>query len=76
MLLTTCVEPGCTTLCMGGRCVEHDRPRTRVFVRGRPFRPAPRSAVVGAQDVAVDVAAHVGSVITRSPALTGSRSRF
>lgn len=36
-MLTTCVEPGCETLVMGGRCIEHERPQTRVFVRGRPF---------------------------------------
>jgi hypothetical protein len=36
-MLTICTEPGCTTLVMGGRCVEHESPRTHVFVRGRPF---------------------------------------
>jgi hypothetical protein len=36
-MLTTCQEPGCTTIVMGGRCLEHERRSTRVFVRGRPF---------------------------------------
>ena len=36
-MLTTCTEPGCTTLVMGGRCVEHEPLQTRAFVRGRPF---------------------------------------
>jgi len=38
-MLTTCSEPGCATLVMGGRCVEHERQSTRIFVRGRPFAP-------------------------------------
>ncbi|MGH3132976.1 MAG: hypothetical protein ACRDNY_04405 [Gaiellaceae bacterium] len=40
-MLTTCSEPGCSTLVMGGRCIEHERPQMRVFVRGRPY-VAPR----------------------------------
>lgn len=36
-MLTTCQEPGCTTIVMGGRCLEHERHPARVFVRGRPF---------------------------------------
>jgi hypothetical protein len=39
-MLTTCSEPGCTTLVMGGRCIEHDHPASRVFVRGRPLTRA------------------------------------
>ena len=39
-VLTTCIEPGCETLVLGGRCLEHERPQTRIFVRGRPFEPA------------------------------------
>jgi hypothetical protein len=35
-MLTTCSEPGCATLVMGGRCLEHERRPSRVFVRGRP----------------------------------------
>jgi hypothetical protein len=40
-MLTTCSEPGCATLVMGGRCLEHERGPTRIFVRGRPFATAP-----------------------------------
>lgn len=36
-MLTTCSEPGCATLVMGGRCLEHERRPSRSFVRGRPF---------------------------------------
>lgn len=41
-MLTTCSEPGCATLVMGGRCIEHEKPPTRVFVRGRPLVVAQR----------------------------------
>jgi hypothetical protein len=46
-MLTTCSEPGCTTLVMGGRCLEHERHPTRVFVRGRPLVAAPRTDATG-----------------------------
>lgn len=36
-MLTVCPVPGCTTLTMGGTCVEHDAPVTVTFPRGRPF---------------------------------------
>jgi hypothetical protein len=36
-MLMTCSEPGCATLVMGGRCLEHERRPVRAFVRGRPF---------------------------------------
>jgi hypothetical protein len=36
-MLSVCSEPGCTTLTMGGTCVEHDPPVTVTFVRGRPY---------------------------------------
>jgi hypothetical protein len=36
-MLTRCTEPGCETLVLGGRCLEHEAPQTRIFVRGRPF---------------------------------------
>ena len=38
-MLSVCPEPGCTTLTMGGTCVEHDPPVTTVFPRGRPYVP-------------------------------------
>jgi len=36
-MLKTCSEPGCATIVMGGRCLEHERRPKRTFVRGRPF---------------------------------------
>jgi hypothetical protein len=38
-IVTQCTAPGCETLTMGPLCVEHDAPVTRVFVRGRPWKP-------------------------------------
>jgi hypothetical protein len=36
-MLTRCAEPGCETFVLGGCCLEHEYPQTRIFVRGRPF---------------------------------------
>jgi hypothetical protein len=41
-LLATCSFPGCSTLTMGGTCVEHDVPVEMVFPRGRPYVPVVR----------------------------------
>ena len=38
-MLSSCVTPGCSTLTMGGTCVEHDVPLSIVFPRGRPHVP-------------------------------------
>ena len=47
-MLTICSEPGCSTLVMGGRCLEHERRPTRVFVRGRPLISAtPQTGTYG-----------------------------
>lgn len=46
-MLTTCSEPGCATLVMGGRCLAHEKAPTRIFVRGRPFAAAPETEVAG-----------------------------
>jgi hypothetical protein len=54
-MLTTCSEPGCATLVMGGRCLEHERGPARVFVRGRPFIAAGDTASA-APDVVASVA--------------------
>ncbi len=40
-LLVFCSVPGCSTLTMGGTCVEHDPPRRTTFPRGRPYVAAP-----------------------------------
>jgi len=42
-MISACIEPGCSTLCMGLFCIVHDPKPARVFPRGRPW-PA-RSAV-------------------------------
>lgn len=43
-LLTVCPVPGCSTLTMGGTCVEHDPPVKTTFPRGRPYVGKPASA--------------------------------
>jgi hypothetical protein len=42
-MLAVCPVLGCSTITMGGTCVEHDQPITTVFPRGRPYagEPAP-----------------------------------
>ena len=54
-MLTTCSEPGCATIVMGGRCLEHERRPKRTFVRGRPFdadRPGTSPAGYGVATLA------------------------
>jgi hypothetical protein len=47
-MLTICSEPGCSTLVMGGRCLEHETGPIREFVRGRPLISAvPQADVYG-----------------------------
>jgi hypothetical protein len=41
-VITTCIEPGCGTLCMGLFCIEHDARPQVDFPRGRPWPPASR----------------------------------
>jgi len=43
-VIGTCIEPGCTTLCMGLFCIEHDARPQADFPRGRPWPPAQRYA--------------------------------
>ena len=39
-VISTCIEPGCSTLCIGLFCVAHDaRPQVE-YTRGRPWPPA------------------------------------
>ena len=38
MIIGRCTFDGCALLTIGSRCVEHDFPVTRTFVRGRPFQ--------------------------------------
>ena len=39
MIIGRCTFDGCALLTIGSRCVEHDFPVKRTFVRGRPFEP-------------------------------------
>jgi hypothetical protein len=36
-MLDVCPVAGCSTLTMGGTCVEHDEPVETSFPRGRPY---------------------------------------
>jgi hypothetical protein len=38
-MLHVCPVAGCSTITMGGTCVEHDPPVEMVFPRGRPYVP-------------------------------------
>lgn len=60
-LISPCLEQGCSKLCMGLFCIEHD-PRPAVeFVRGRPWPPAGRVAQVVAPRIpALPARARVG----------------
>ncbi len=54
-MISSCVEPGCSTLCIGLFCIEHDaRPQVE-FPRGRPWPPlgvlqTPSAALSGAPE--------------------------
>jgi hypothetical protein len=39
-MISRCIEPGCTTLCIGLFCVAHDAVPQVEFPRGRPWPPA------------------------------------
>ena len=43
-LISQCIEPGCSKLCMGLFCIEHDLRPSVEFVRGRPWPPRIRLA--------------------------------
>ena len=43
-MISPCIEPGCTKLCMGLFCIEHDAQPAVEFPRGRPWPPAQRLA--------------------------------
>jgi hypothetical protein len=42
-MLDVCPVPGCSTLTMGGTCVEHDAPVKTSFPRGRPYLGKPET---------------------------------
>jgi len=39
-IIRACLTPGCATLTMGDRCIDHEQPTAvnAIFARGRPFR--------------------------------------
>jgi hypothetical protein len=38
-MIGPCIEPGCSKLCMGLFCIEHDSRPSVDFPRGRPWPP-------------------------------------
>jgi hypothetical protein len=50
-LINPCIEPGCSTLCIGLFCIRHDTQPQIEFARGRPWPPpqALRAVVVPVQ---------------------------
>jgi len=40
MIVGRCTFDGCNVITIGSRCVKHDPPVRRAFVRGRPYIPA------------------------------------
>ena len=55
-LISPCIEPGCSKLCMGLFCVDHDSGPRADLPRGRPWPPARRGF---AQTVAPPPRLHV-----------------
>jgi hypothetical protein len=41
-VINQCIEPGCSTLCIGLFCVQHDVRPVVEFQRGRPWPPQPK----------------------------------
>jgi len=41
-LISPCIEPGCSKLCMGFFCIDHDSGPRVDLPRGRPWPPARR----------------------------------
>jgi hypothetical protein len=60
-LIATCIEPGCSTKCIGLFCVAHDSPPAREFPRGRPW---PGQSVAVATESAAHVAEPDETVLT------------
>ena len=41
-MISPCIEPGCSKLCMGMFCIDHDSGPRADLPRGRPWPPAKR----------------------------------
>ena len=52
-MLSVCPVPGCSTMTMGGTCVQHDLPVTTIFPRGRPYTPPQRGGELAIVDDAL-----------------------
>jgi hypothetical protein len=44
-LISPCIEPGCSKLCIGLFCIDHDSGPRADLPRGRPWPPARRAVV-------------------------------
>lgn len=64
-MIGPCIEPGCSTLCMGLFCVKHDARPQVDFPRGRPWPAAPRAREASVAGVAFPALAEAAE-----PALT------
>jgi hypothetical protein len=53
-MISRCIEPGCTTLCIGLFCVAHDAVPQVEFPRGRPWPPVGRAQTEDAGRAAVE----------------------
>ncbi len=42
-MISPCIEPGCSKLCMGLFCIDHDSRPSLEFVHGRPWPPPLRA---------------------------------
>jgi hypothetical protein len=54
-MISRCIEPGCTTLCIGLFCVEHDAVPQVEFPRGRPWPPDGKAQLTEASRAAEPV---------------------
>jgi hypothetical protein len=62
-MISTCIEPGCSTLCIGLFCIGHDALPQVEFPRGRPWPPL--------EVVRAAVAEPILCVAAPEPALAG-----
>jgi hypothetical protein len=56
-VISTCIEPGCTTWCIGLFCIKHDAQPQVEFPRGRPWPPRAVAAKQAIGPTAVRVSA-------------------
>jgi len=66
-MISPCIEPGCSKLCMGLFCIDHDSGPRADFPRGRPWPPAKRGLQSVAQ-VSLPALVHEPTRIPLTPA--------